>query len=290
MFCRPVLLPGSGRPVGSAVRSADPQGPTWHPPQVADVKAQVDAWLQHATSDAALRAKAAAVFGGINDQATGSELLDRLAETFALVDPKAAELVELCSHPRSSLVLPTYAFLTDSKTPPLLAANMRLYYGRWLVQGQWFEEALEQLGGLKPAEVVAPAELLFYQAVTYHRLLNKEEGLKVINELLDGADFSPRRYVAIAYLMQADLGSLEEETLDHIARRMEDIERRLRLSRAGQKVKKVEDGVVESLDKMIKKIEDQQNQQNQNQNQPNGIRSVHPPSRARRQAPMRRAT
>ena len=184
--------------------------------------------------------------------------------------------MELCSHPRSSLVLPTYAFLTDSKTPPLLAANMRLYYGRWLVQGQWFEEALEQLGGLKPAKVVAPAELLFYQAVTYHRLLNKEEGLKVINELLDGADFSPRRYVAIAYLMQADLGSLEEETLDHIARRMEDIERRLRLSRAGQKVKKVEDGVVESLDKMIKKIEDQQNQQNQNQNQPNGIRSVQP--------------
>ncbi len=272
LFCSLAAAAPSAPPSDPLIRKA----PTWHPPQVANVKAQVDAWLQHATSDAALRAKAAAVFGSINDQATGSELLDRLAETFALVDPKAAELVELCSHPRSSLVLPTYAFLTDSKTPPLLAANMRLYYGRWLVQGQWFEEALEQLGGLKPAEVVAPAELLFYQAVTYHRLLNKEEGLKVINELLDGADFSPRRYVAIAYLMQADLGSLEEETLDHIARRMEDIERRLRLSRAGQKVKKVEDGVVESLDKMIKKIEDQQNQQNQNQNQPNGIRSVQP--------------
>ena len=214
------------------------KAPTWHPPQVSDVKAQAIAWLQQNTADAALRAKAVALVSGINDQATGSELLDRLAETFALVDPKVAQLVEVCSHPRNRLVLPTFAFLTDSKTAPLVAANMRLYYARWLVQGQWFEEALEQLGGLKTAEVVAPAELLFYQGVTYHRMLNKEEGLKVINQLLDGAETSPRRYIAVAYLMQADLSSLEEETLDHIARRMEDVQRRLDLGRAGPKVRK----------------------------------------------------
>ena len=79
--------------------------------------------------------------------------------------------------------------------------------------------------------------------------------------------------------MQADLNSLEEETLDHIARRMEDVQRRLDLGRAGPKVRKVEDGVVESLDKMIKKIEDEQNKQNQNQ--PNWLRSSSPPKTAR---------
>jgi hypothetical protein len=240
---------------------------------VSDVKAQVAAWLAGSTSDAALRARALTVVGGISDQATGSELLDRLAETFAIVDPKVAELVEICSHPRSRLVLPTFAWLTDAKTPPLVAANMRLYYARWLVQGQWFEEALEQLGSLKTAEVAAPAELLFYQGATYHRMLNKEEGLKVLNQLLDGAEFSPRRYVAVARLMQADLSSLEEETLDHIARRMEDVQRRLDLGRAGPKVRKVENGVVESLDKMIKKIEDAQNQ---SQGQSNSLQSTSP--------------
>ena len=158
------------------------------------------------------RHKAVAIVGGISDQATGSELLDRLAETFAMVDPKVAELVEICSHPRSRMILPTFAWMTDPKTAPLVAANMRLYYGRWLVQGQWFEEALEQLGGLKTGEVVAPAELLFYQGVTYHRMLNKDEGLKVINQLLDGAEASPRRYVAVAYLMQADLELLGRRT------------------------------------------------------------------------------
>ncbi len=261
----------------SSVPPSDPvmhKAPTWHPPHVSEIKAQVAAWLQQNAPDTSLRTKALAVVGSIGDRATGSELLDRLAETFAVVDPKVAQLVEICSHPRNSLVLPTFAFLTDAKTAPLVAANMRLYYGRWLVQGQWFEEALEQLGGLRPTEVVAPAELLFYQGVTYHRMLNKDDGLKVINQLLDGAETSPRRYIAVAYLMQADLNSLEEETLDHIARRMEDIERRFKLGRAGPKVRKVENGVIDSLDKMIKKMEDEQNKQNQSQS--NSLQSTRP--------------
>ena len=276
LFCSSALAASSVPPPDPVFHKA----PTWHPPQASDVKAQLVGWLNQNVADAARRNKALAIVNGMGDKATGSELLDRLAETFALADPRVAELVELCSHPRGApgtlgrLVLPTFAWLTNSKTEPLLAANMRLYYGRWLVQGQWFEEALEQLGGLKPAEVVAPAELLFYQGVTYHRMLNKEEGLRVINQLLDGADSSPRRYVAIAYLMQADLSSLEKDTLDEIARHMEDLERRFKLGRAGPKVRKVEDGVIESLDKMIKKIEDEQNKQNQNQS--NSLQSSKP--------------
>ena len=45
---------------------------------------------------------------------------------------------------------------------------------------------------------------------------------------------------------------------DDIARRMDDIHRRLDLGRAGPKVKKAEDGVIAALDKMIKKIEEEQ--------------------------------
>ena len=106
-----------------------------------------------------------------------------------------------------------------------------------------------------------PASLLFYQSVVYHALLNKESGLKSIDQLLQGAEASPRRYVALARLMQEDLKGLEDDTLDHIARRMDDIRRRLDLGRAGPKVRKEEDGVIESLDKLIKKLEDQQQEQ-----------------------------
>ena len=67
----------------------------------------------------------------------------------------------------------------------------------------------------------------------------------------------------VAQLMRADLQDLQEDTLDHIARRMDDIHRRLDLGRAGPKVRKQEDGVVKSLDKLIKKLEDQEKQRQQ---------------------------
>jgi hypothetical protein len=257
--------------------------PTWQPLRTADVKGQVTAWLEKATPDAALRTKAATLWANVPQEASGAELLDKLAETVAVVDPNAAKLVEQCAKPRSQLVLPAQSWLADPKTPSLVATNLRLYYARWLVQNLLFEEAAEQMKTLKPTEVVAPAELLFYQGVVNHRLVNKEEGLKAIDQLLDGAEASPRRYVAVARLMQADLSGLEPDTLDHIARRMSDIERRLDLGRAGPKVRKVEDGVIESLDKLIKKIEEEQAKQQQQAGMQGNIRSSSP---AQKSAPL----
>ncbi len=107
----------SAAPAASSIPPSDPlirKAPTWHPPKVSDVKAQFGAWLQQNATDTDRRTRALAVINGAGDQATGSDLLDRLAETFALVDPRVAQLVEICSHPRSSLVLPTFAWMTDS--------------------------------------------------------------------------------------------------------------------------------------------------------------------------------
>jgi hypothetical protein len=168
----------------------------------------------------------------------------------------------LCSEPRSQLVVPSQPWLRDASLPPLFTNNLRLLFGRWLIEASLYDEALEQLSDLTPRDVVAPASLLFHQSVVYHALLNKESGLRSIDVLLQGAEASPRRYVALAQLMQADLMDLQEDTLDHVARRMEDIRRRLDLGRAGPKVRGVENGVVKSLDKLIKKLEDEQQQCN----------------------------
>jgi hypothetical protein len=257
---------------------ADPlaKAPTWHPPDAGDVKAQAFAWLdKNQAGDTAL-ARATELWSGIPDQPTGTQLLDCLAGTFALTDQDAARLVALCSAAKSQLLLPSQPWLTDPKTPPLVANNMRLVYGRWLVHDALFDEALVQLSGLKPGDVVAPASLLFYQGVVHHKLLDKEAGLKVIEQLLTGARQSPRRYVDVAQLMQQDLEALEDDTLDHIARRMDDIRRRLDLGRAGKKVRQIEDGVIESLDKLIKKLEEQQQQQQGSGSSRNNIRSNSP--------------
>ncbi len=235
--------------------------PTWRPPEAAKVKADVFAWLDAKKIDAATHTKAETLWSSVPAPVGEEELLLRVAQSFALADANAAKLVALCSEPRPRLPLAEQAWLREPSLAPLVAANLRLLYGRWLVHQSLFDEAHEQLAGLTPAQVVAPASLLFYQSVVDHTLLNKEAGLKAIEELLGGAEASPRRYVALARLMREDLKGLEEDSLDHIARRMGDIRRRLDLGRAGPKVRSQEDGVIKSLDKIIKKLEEQQQQQ-----------------------------
>ncbi len=253
--------------------------PAWQPSRAAEVKTAALAWLDAAKPAADVRAQADALWADLPAKAAEDDLLLRLARTFALTSPQAAKLVALCSEPRHEPTVPAEAWLRDRRLPPLLTNNLRLLLARWLVEQTLYDEALDQLSGLKPVDVVAPASLLFYQSVVYHALLNKEAGLKSIDALLQGAEAAPRRYVALAQLMQDDLKNLEEDTLDHIARRMDDIHRRLDLGRAGPKVRKVERGVIESLDKLIKKMEEEQ--QEQEQNSANSNRSMRPADASR---------
>lgn len=272
LVCLMVAVPAASALAQSPESSSQPA--VWQPPKPADVKAQAFAWLDAKKVDAAVRAKAEALWAELPEQASEDDLLVCLAKVFALIDQNAAKLLEQCSQPRGKLVLPAQPWLADGSTPPLFAANLRLLYARWLVHESMYDEAQEQLSGLTAADVVAPASLLFYDSVVNHALLNKESGLKSLDELLQGSEASPKRYVALARLMQDDLKGLQDDTLDHIARRMEDIRRRLDLGRAGPKVRTVEDGVIESLDKIIKKMEDQQ--QEQSGGAGNAIRSSSP--------------
>jgi hypothetical protein len=256
--------------VGAAILSArataadptDPlaKSPTWAAPRAQEVRAEALKWLEEKKPDEATKAKAAALWSALPQQTGEADLLAALAGTVALADENAAKLVALCAKPKDQLILPPQPWLSDAKTPPLVTHNLRLLYGRWLMHAELFDEALEQLSGLNPCDVAAPATLLFYQGVAYHTLLDKEAGLKTIAQLLEGPEGTPRRYVALARLMQEDLKSLQDDSLDHIARRMSDVRRRLDLGRGGKKVRGIEDGIIESLDKIIKKLEEKQKQ------------------------------
>lgn len=246
-----------------AGRGADAlsKAPAWIAPSVDRVRDDVLAWLKKQQPQADARNAAAALWSDVPADLSGPEILVRMAETFALVDPNARKLVQLCSKPRTDPVLPKQDWLADPQTAPLVGRNMRLLFGLWLAQQSMWEEALEQLRALGPAEVADPASLLFYQAVCCHGLLDRDAAVESIRLLLEGGDQVPRRYLAVAKMMQDDLKDLKEDTLDHIARRMEDIRRRLDLGRAGTKVIQVEDGVIASLDKLIKELEERQRQQ-----------------------------
>jgi hypothetical protein len=251
---------------------------SWSTPLTADVKAQIDDFLASRSADEATRLKVSLLWPDEAEVLDGGQLLDRLAASLAAADPAALEVVQLCQQPRKLPPPPKPAILDDQSQPPLVRNNLRLLYGRWLAQQDFVDEALEVMTGLGPSDVVDPATLLFYQAVGHHRLLNKDECLKTVGTLLENEDTLPRRYATLAKLMQADVQPLKPDSLDEIARLMEDVRRRLDLARAGKKVRDREDEIVAKLDKMIEQMEQQQQQQQQQQQAGNsgGSRSATP--------------
>jgi len=232
---------------------------------VEQAQQQVVAWLDMTGADDKLREKALAFWKDVPEDLPGPDLVERVCKSFSVSDPRIATLVDLCSQQRESFTLPDTSWLTTEELPPVVRNHLRLHYGRWLCQERLYDNTAEMLEGLKPDDVLDPASLLFYQSVAYHRLLNKEKGLEAIGRLLDEVSGSPKRYVSLAGLMQDDLRALKDDSLDHISRRMEDVERRLDLAQAGAKVRQIEESIVKSLDKMIEEIEQQQQQQQQQQ-------------------------
>jgi hypothetical protein len=233
---------------------------TWSSPSAEEVKEQLDALLDSQKADDMSRAKVAEVWAA----GENAEILDRLAAALAAWNPEVAKAVAAIKFdmpggpPAVEL-----AALTDSSMPPLVRTNLRLLAARGLLQRELVDEGLALIKDLKPADVVDPAGLLFYQAVGHHRLLAKKECLTALSQLLERQDELPQRYLTVAQLMAADIETLKPDSLDEIARLMDDVRRRLDLARAGKKVRDQEDDVVAKLDKLIEELEKQQQEQEQ---------------------------
>jgi len=152
---------------------------SWSLPTRDEVQAQVDAWLTEQSSSSATREEVAAIWSADGPQGE-SDLLERVVASIAVVEPRAGE-VAARMQPGQSAEFAKFAWLRVELTPPFVRFNLRLAYGRWLSQQGYFDESLEELGGLLPDQVVDPGALLFYQSVAYHKLLKKEECLAALD-------------------------------------------------------------------------------------------------------------
>ena len=185
-------------------------------------------------------------------------VLEKTLRSIALVDPQYKPWVD---SPTSSDLAKTET--VDQSRTDFPSAHLRLWIARALIQEHRFDEAQKLLDGLEPEQVVDPATLWFSQAIVSHQLLKKDACLEAIESLLADTTECPRRYRALAERMRNEMKNLKVDDLDHIARRMNEIRRRLELGQTDPKVRQIEDGVIESLDKMIENLEQQQKQQQQ---------------------------
>ena len=242
---------------------------TWSIPTRAAVGERLEAWL--VAPDAIeggpipedRRAAARDVWARRGGDAS-ADLLDAVLATVAEGDPRCLPVLAVVAATPglpavTAAVLPEW--VDAPATAPLERDVVRLWLGRELVRQARYDDGLTLLAGLDPMTSIDPAALLFHTAACQHWLVRAEEAAATIDRLLERAGEIPVRYERVARLLRAALASLEEESLDHIARRMRDVTRRLGQGRAGPATRGVQDGVIESLDKLIAKLQEQQDQQ-----------------------------
>lgn len=236
--------------------------PSWQIVPVETVRLRLEEYLRESQLPIAKQAAVRESWQASATEGGEADTLDRLAQCLAKADDRVADLVEFCSQPfELSAKLPEFDWLADSESPILVRHNLRIYLARWLVQHGYYDETLTWTDGLETEDVLVPESLLFYRAVAFHQLVRPVQAEAALAQLMQQQDRIPLRYQKLADLMQRDLAALKDESLDHIARRMNDVRRRLDLGRTGERVQVVEKGVIESLDKLIKQLEDEAQKQ-----------------------------
>ena len=215
-------------------------------------RGQAEAWLKEVgKTDPAAQKAFADIWGG------DRTVLDKVSETLALGSPDAKKLLDEARDPASAAPTEVPALVKDRKLPAFFRANLALAYGKALSSRRVYEEALEVFDAVKPEQVVDPATLLFHKAVAEHSLTRSREATNTIMRLLDDVSDAPERYKMVAALMALDMVAWKDKDLGSIARKMDNIERRLDLSRGGPKTQKLQKEVVARLDELIKEMEGQ---------------------------------
>jgi hypothetical protein len=159
------------------------------------------------------------------------------------------------------------SLVANGAIPVWLKPDLQLAFARRLIEHQRIDEAYALLNTMSIDSVSDPSSYLFSLSVCQHYLLMKQPCEDSLRKLLEREMELPSRYAITAKLMLSDIEPLKEDSLDEVARMMNDVERRLSLGRTGKQVRDQEQAIIEKLDKMIEKMEQQQQQQQQRKQQ-----------------------
>jgi len=252
-----LLLWGSGLAFADTGKTPTKDTPSFgmlQAPSAEEARKQAETWLKEAAkkTDAASQAQLKAIWEG------DRPVLDKVAATLALGNADAARLLAEARNPDAPAPTEVPALLKDAKAPTFFRANLALAYARALTSRRVYEEALESFAVIKPEDVVDPGAYFFHKAVCEHSLMLKERADGSIDRLLVDVVDAPERYRMVAALMHFDMLTWQEKDLGWIARKMENIQRRLDLKRGGKQTQKIQKEVIVRLDEIIKEMENQQ--------------------------------
>jgi hypothetical protein len=221
-------------------------------------RAQAEQWFQNiGKNDPTSQQALAAIWADADKSAS-----DRVTATLVLGVPDAAKLLADAADPDQAAPKEVPPLLKNAQFAPFFRANLAVAYARALTSKRVYEEALECLKLVKPEQTADPASYFFHRAVAEHALMLKDAAGQTIVRLLDDVSDSPDRYKMVATLMYFDMQSWkkDEKDLGNISRMMENIERRLDLSRGGKQTQELQKKVLFRLDELIKQKENEAKQ------------------------------
>ncbi len=235
---------------------------SWNPPGPQEIELAFSKWLDDTeASPVTIDQVKTSLLAELDGKSSG-EAIDVVIKAILIARPDLNELRELLKKQSSSSMAPNFSRLLENPSEhAFLRDHLRLYFGRWLAQNEFYDEAIGHLEKVEINNVLDPMTLLFYRGLMEHQLLRKANCLKTINQLLEHPKALPRRYETLSRLMLADIQPLEPDSLDEISRMMGEIRRRTSLNRSGKLVLGQEEQVIEKLDKLITKLESQQQPQ-----------------------------
>ena len=235
---------------------------TWAHPSVEQLRSRMTEWMHTKQLEPITTAKVEMILSDANMDLAGDSL-QSVCQALALIEPRVDPLLQSVHGQRraNQVQRPSLAVLDEESLDPFVRNNVSLLAARWMVQNRFYDEAFGLLSLLKTDNVVDPASLLFYRALVEHRLFAKDACLKSLDRLFENESKLPRRFVQVGRIMKMDIRAMKAESLDHAARMMDDINRRISLYRSGTKVIGQEEKVIDMLDKIIENLEKQQQQQ-----------------------------
>jgi len=229
---------------------------SWSQPSETENTKRLETWLSDQTKTSQKRATLATT-----TPRKGMDALDYLMQVICAVEKQHQGLLtDISSMPPIEIIRLTEK-LNRTENDTFATETIRLWTARKLIRLGRYDEASLLLDGLPLDSSVDPTTLLFCKAACEYWLLEIEEAAQSVAKLLEREKELPVRYRQLALLLETDITSLKEDSLDHISRRMRDVTRRLELGHAGPGVQAVQSGVIDSLDKLIKKLEEQKKQQ-----------------------------
>ena len=267
MFALTLTVNGSAQIDNSLEKQA-----SWRIPDAARVEQTVQSWIDESnltdeTSIQQIRTIIRQAFSteeNLPDSGSGTSSdssrfgCEQLEIILSIVFPESDAILNSISNQGPGSNSDVAAEIEALSLPESARQDLRLLVARWMTQNDLFDEANQQFNQISFDQVLDPSALLFYHGLCCHRLLEKEKCVQLLERLNENSDYISRRFSVVSRLMLMDIEPLKQDSLDEIARMMDDIRRRQSFYRSGRIVRTKEEEVLKKLDKLIEELEKQQ--------------------------------